>query len=66
MNLIEWVEEQKVLDLCLKSNKAELVVLYGRLRIGKTYLIKEYFNNKFSFYASGVNNCSKWLKILIL
>lgn len=63
MSLIGRIEEQKVLDLCLKSNKAEFVVLYGRRRIGKTYLIKEYFNNKFSFYASGVNNCSKKIQL---
>lgn len=63
MNIIGRIEEQKVLDLCLKSNKAELVVLYGRLRICKIYLVKEYFNNKFSFYASRVENSSKKIQL---
>ena len=63
MSVIGRIEEQKVLDLCLKSNKAEFVVLYGRRRIGKTYLIKEYFKDNFTFYASGVNNSSKKLQL---
>lgn len=63
MNLIGRIDEQKILDLCLKSNKAEFLVLYGRRRIGKTFLIKEYFKNKFTFYASGVNNCSKKIQL---
>ncbi len=47
-------KEQKILDDCLKSDKSEFLVVYGRRRIGKTYLIKNYFDNKFSFYATGV------------
>ncbi len=46
--------EQKILDDCLKSDKSEFLVVYGRRRIGKTYLVKNYFDNKFSFYATGV------------
>ena len=46
--------EIKYLSNCLESDQAEFLVVYGRRRIGKTYLIKEYFNNHFSFYATGV------------
>lgn len=46
--------EQKIIEDCLNSNKSEFLVVYGRRRIGKTYLIKNYFDNKFSFYATGV------------
>lgn len=56
MNLIGRIDEQKELQSCLKSSKPEFLVLYGRRRVGKTYLIREFFNNKFSFYASGINN----------
>ena len=59
MNIIGREREIKELKDTLESKKAEFVVLYGRRRIGKTYLIKEFFNNKFSFYASGLNNESK-------
>ena len=48
-------EEIKLLDDCLYSGKAEFLVVYGRRRVGKTYLIKEYFNNSFSFYATGLS-----------
>jgi len=51
-------EEIGILDDCVKSNRPEFLALYGRRRIGKTYLIKEYFNNSFSFYATGVQNCN--------
>jgi uncharacterized protein len=35
-----------------KSNKAELIVIYGRRRVGKTFLIKEYYNYTFDFYVT--------------
>lgn len=38
------------------SSRSEFVVVYGRRRIGKTYLIKKYFNEVFSFYATGLSN----------
>ena len=48
--------EQNILNLSLNSNRSEFLVVYGRRRVGKTYLIKEYFNNSFSFYATGLSN----------
>lgn len=54
MNIIGRIEEQNKLNDILKSNKPEFLVVYGRIRIGKTFLIKEFFQNKFSFYATGV------------
>ena len=56
MDIIGRTEEQKEFLSCLKSRKPEFVVVYGRRRIGKTYLIKSFFSEKFTFYASGVNN----------
>ncbi|MCR5292102.1 MAG: ATP-binding protein [Eubacterium sp.] len=47
--------EQTVLDDCLKSSKSEFIVVYGRRRVGKTHLIKEFFENRFSFYATGIS-----------
>ena len=54
MRIIGRLEEQEKLKYILNSNKPEFVVVYGRRRVGKTYLIKEFFNDSFSFYASGV------------
>ena len=39
-------EELKFLNDRYKSNNAELIVLYGRRRIGKTELIKEFCKDK--------------------
>ena len=47
-------EETKTLEALLRSNKPEFLALYGRRRVGKTYLIREFFKNTFSFYATGV------------
>lgn len=46
--------EQKKLEMCYKSGKAELVAVYGRRRIGKTFLVKQYFKDSFDFYATGI------------
>ena len=53
MNLIGRKEEISRLDSAMQSGMPEFIAVYGRRRVGKTYLIREYFNNKFSFYASG-------------
>ena len=49
-------EEISVLAGCLESGRPEFVALYGRRRVGKTYLVKEFFNGSFSFYATGVQD----------
>lgn len=49
-------KEQRILQDCLQSDRSEFLVVYGRRRVGKTFLIKEYFNNSFSFYATGLSN----------
>ena len=53
MRIIGRKREKDILTQCLNSNRPEFIVVYGRRRVGKTYLVKEYFNNRFSFYASG-------------
>ena len=58
MDIIGRDEEQKELQSCLESRKPEFVAVYGRRRIGKTHLIKSFFSERFSFYASGVNDKS--------
>ena len=36
------------------SGKAEFVAVYGRRRVGKTYLIKQYFDKRFAFETTGI------------
>lgn len=45
--------EQGKLAKCFKSNHAEFVVVCGRRRIGKTFLVRQFFNNKFTFEFVG-------------
>ena len=54
MNIIGREEEIETLRDCYDSNRSEFVAIYGRRRIGKTYLIKELFGEGFTFYATGL------------
>ena len=37
-----------------ESEKSEFIALYGRRRVGKTFLIRNFFKDQFDFYATGV------------
>ena len=56
MKIIGRKREKDNLMQCLMSKRPEFVVVYGRRRIGKTYLIREYFNKQFSFYTTGLTD----------
>jgi len=56
MKIIGRKAEQEILARCLQSNRPEFLIVYGRRRVGKTYLIREFFRNRFSFYTTGVPN----------
>ncbi|MBO4587974.1 MAG: AAA family ATPase [Bacteroidales bacterium] len=45
--------EQDLLTEYCETPKAELVAVYGRRRVGKTYLIKQFFDGKFDFSFTG-------------
>ncbi len=49
-------EEQKKLNKTYLSKEAEFIVIYGRRRVGKTYLIREFFKSKKCtlFHATGL------------
>jgi len=50
------IKEQNALKRIVESDKAEFVAVFGRRRVGKTFLIREFFNNKFTFYHTGMAN----------
>lgn len=47
-------EEKRVLLSLLESDKSEFVAIYGRRRVGKTYLVRETFNYNFAFQHTGL------------
>jgi len=51
-------EEREKLDNLLNSNKSEFIAVYGRRRIGKTFLIRTHFKSKLLFQATGIANAN--------
>ena len=51
-------EETAKLRRAYDSDHSEFVAVYGRRRIGKTYLIRETFEGKFTFQYSGIFKAS--------
>ncbi len=48
--------ELNLLQECRDSDRSRLVVVYGRRRVGKTFLVRESFNYKFTFTHTGIEN----------
>ena len=51
--------EIKALRGAMESDKSEFVALYGRRRVGKTFLVGEFFNGKFAFHHAGLEGASR-------
>jgi len=51
-------EEQRLLHELAQSEEAEFVVIYGRRRVGKTFLVRETFGDALFFSYTGIANCS--------
>lgn len=51
--------EQEILHQRIESDAPELIAIYGRRRIGKTFLVRQYFNDTFSFYSTGIYQGTK-------
>ena len=49
-------EEQALFRKMKRSSRSEFIAVYGRRRIGKTYLIRNAFDNKFHFHITGLAN----------
>ena len=56
--LVGRKKEIESLEKAYKSDESEFVAVYGRRRIGKTYLVRETFGNKFTFQYTGIHNIS--------
>ncbi len=54
--LIGRGKETKMLLSAMRSDKSEFVAVFGRRRVGKTYLMQETFKNSFAFMHTGLSN----------
>ena len=57
--MIGRAAEISELNRLLESDESEFIAVYGRRRVGKTYLVRETFSDRFSFYHTGLPKASK-------
>ncbi len=56
--LVGREHEKMLLDRAFKSPEAELVAIFGRRRVGKTFLVRSVYEGKMLFEFSGVHHAS--------
>ena len=57
--MVGRAEECRKLERCVDRQQAQLVTVYGRRRVGKTFLINEFFDKRFDFKLTGEYKASK-------
>jgi len=55
-------EKEELINL-YHSKRAEFVTVYGRRRVGKTFLINNHFENNFTFKVTAIHDNSKELQL---
>ncbi|MDG1333521.1 MAG: ATP-binding protein [Crocinitomicaceae bacterium] len=55
--------EKEVLSNALKSSRSELIAIYGRRRIGKTFLIREFYEKNMIFSMTGFSEGTRDVQI---
>jgi AAA+ ATPase superfamily predicted ATPase len=48
--------QKQLFEEALNSSKSEFMVVYGRRRVGKTFLIKNVLGNRIDFEMTGIQN----------
>lgn len=61
--LIGRKRECEELKWALESKRSELVIMYGRRRIGKTFLVRRFFNDRYSFHYVGAHRQSRIVQL---
>lgn len=57
--IIGRTAEQAIIRQKTESDCPEFIAIYGRRRIGKTFLVRQYFSDSFHFYFTGIYQASK-------
>jgi uncharacterized protein len=55
MKLVGRISETLILMNALRSSRSELIVVYGRRRVGKTFLIRNVYKSDIQFEFSGIH-----------
>ena len=55
MNLVGREPEVEIMNKLLLAENSNFLAVYGRRRIGKTYMIREFYKKNMVFEASGIN-----------
>lgn len=63
MQIIGRKAEKRELQRYVDSCKPEFIAVYGRRRVGKTYLIREFFEEGFCFHLTGMANADREAQI---
>ncbi|MGM9697780.1 MAG: ATP-binding protein [Prevotella sp.] len=56
-------KEQRQLKEYISSEQSEFIAVYGRRRVGKTFLIQQVIGNDYAFYVAGMNNVSMRIQL---
>ncbi len=59
IQLVGRKEEQKILKDALKSERAEMISIIGRRRVGKTFLVNTIYENQIDFEITGIQYAKK-------
>jgi AAA+ ATPase superfamily predicted ATPase len=54
--LVGRLTEKKILEAAVTSNSAELIAIYGRRRVGKTFLVRTVYAKQMAFEFTGVKD----------
>ena len=55
--------EIRQLEKYRSSKESEFVIVYGRRRVGKTFLIKEFFDDTYDFHVTGLYKKPKKMQL---
>ena len=56
-------KEQQLLNEYINSDQSEFIAVYGRRRVGKTFLIQHVIGSDYAFYVAGMNNVSMRMQL---
>ena len=62
-NIIGRDREMAELQRCLDSDRSELVIVYGRRRVGKTFLVDQFFHETYDFTFVGGHKLSQRIQL---